>query len=142
MRTFKEVPWIEDASIDDTQDYQKPKDTEETIIANIIRDLLIARENAPLDYGRKDYDKGRVTLGLVNSLLADVYLWNKEYDKAIDACDRVLSNPGYELSLGQNVLSQVFYLGNSKESIFELQYKENVFENSAVQELYGHSGKI
>ena len=25
VRTFKEVPWIEDASIDDTQDYQKPK---------------------------------------------------------------------------------------------------------------------
>ena len=51
VRAFKEVPWIEDASIDDTQNYQKPKDTEETIIGNIIRDLLIARENAPLDYG-------------------------------------------------------------------------------------------
>lgn len=141
VRTFKEVPWIEDASIDDTQNYQKPKDTEETIIANIIRDLLIARETAPLDYGKRDYDKGRVTLGLVNSLLADVYLWNEEYDKAIEACDNVLNSGKYSLSLGQNMLSQVFYLGNSNESIFELQYKENVFENSAVMELYGHSGK-
>ncbi|NLO69404.1 MAG: RagB/SusD family nutrient uptake outer membrane protein [Porphyromonadaceae bacterium] len=139
LRTFKEVPWIEDASVDDTQNYQLPKDSEETIISNIIRDLLIARENAPLDYGKRDYDKGRVTLGLVNSLLADVYLWNQEYDKAIEACDAVLTNPTYQLALGSNVLSQVFYLGNSNESIFELQYKENVFENSAVQTLYGNS---
>ena len=141
VRAFKEVPWIEDASIDDTQNYQKPKDTEETIIGNIIRDLLIARENAPLDYGNNEYNKGRVTLGMVNSLLADVYLWKQDYDNCIDACDRVLANKKNKLSAGRNMLSQVFYLGNSDESIFELQFKENVIENVAVQELYGSASK-
>lgn len=141
VRAFKEVPWIEDASISDTQDYQKGKDTEETIISNIIRDLLIARESAPLDYGKKEYDKGRVTLGMINSLLADVYLWNKEYDKCIEACDLVLANSEYKLELGRNVLTQVFYLGNSDESIFELQFRQNVNENNVVNQLYGHSGQ-
>ena len=141
VRTFREVPWIEDASINDSQNYQKPKDTEQTIISNIIRDLLIARQNVPLDYGKKEYDKGRVTLGMVNSLLADVYLWNQEYDKCIEACDQVLANKEYSLVTGRNLLSQVFYLGNSDESIFELQFKENVNENVAVQELYGSSSK-
>ena len=141
VRAFKEVPWIEDASINDTQDYQKPKDSEKTIIDNIVRDLLIAQQSAPLDYGNKAYNKGRVTLGLVNSLLADVYLWNQEYDKCIAACDQVLSNKEYALVNGTNVLSQVFYLGNSNESIFELQFKETVNENDAVKILYGYSNK-
>ncbi len=141
VRAFREVPWIEDASINDTQNYQKPKNNEETIISNIIRDLLIAADNAPLDYGNTEYNKGRVTLGMVNSLLADVYLWKQDYDKCIEACDRVLANKEYSLAEGRNLLSQVFYLGNSDESIFELQFKENVNENRAVQELYGSSSK-
>ena len=140
VRTFKEVPWIEDASIDDTQDYQKPKDSEQTIIGNIIRDLLIAQKDIPLDYGNNEYNKGRATLGLVNSLLADVYLWNQEYDKCIAACDLVLSNKEYSLEQGRNVLSQVFYLGNSDESIFEIQFRDNVNNNTSIQELYGNSG--
>ena len=54
VRTFKEVPWIEDASINDTQNYQQAKDSEQTIISNIIRDLLIAQQSVPLDYGNKE----------------------------------------------------------------------------------------
>lgn len=141
VRTFKEVPWIEDASINDTQNYQQAKDSEQTIISNIIRDLLIAQQSVPLDYGNKEYNKGRVTQGLVNSLLADVYLWNQEYDKCIAACDKVLANKQYKLANGANVLSQVFYLGNSNESIFELQFKETVNENDAIKVLYGYSSK-
>ncbi|MHB9055531.1 MAG: RagB/SusD family nutrient uptake outer membrane protein [Paludibacteraceae bacterium] len=141
VRAFKEVPWIEDASITDTQDYQKPKDTEQTIISNIIRDLLIAQQSAPVSYGKKEYDKGRVTLDMVNSLLADVYLWNQDYDKCIVACDLVLADKNLKLEAGKNVLSQVFYFGNSDESIFELQFKQNVNENTPIYELYGSSGK-
>ena len=141
VRTFKEVPWIEDASIDNTQNYANPKDTEQTIINNIIRDLLIAQKYAQTDYGRTDYNKGKITLDAVNSLLADVYLWNQQYELCAQTCDLVLANKNLKLVEAKNMYTSVFYQGNSSESIFELQFKENVQFNNPVALLYGSSSQ-
>jgi hypothetical protein len=137
VRTFKEVPWIEDASIDNTQNYARPKDTEQTIINNIIRDLLIAQKYAINDYGSIAYNKGLITLDAVNSLLADVYLWNQQYDLCAQTCDLVLANTNLKLVVADNMFTSVFYQGNSPESIFELQFKENVQFNNPTALLYG-----
>jgi hypothetical protein len=140
VRTFKEVPYITDASIDNTQNYARPKDSEQTILTNIIADLLTAQKYAQTDFGRTDYNKGRVTLNTVNSLLADVYLWNQQYDLCSQTCDLVLADKSLKLVESTNMLTSVFYLGNSTESIFELQFKENVQVNNPVANLYGKAG--
>ena len=137
VRTFKEVPYITDASIDNTQNYSRPKDTEQTILNNIITDLLTAQKYAQTDFGRTDYNKGRFTLNAVNSLLADVYLWNQQYDLCSQTCDLVLADNSLKLVESNNMFTSVFYLGNSTESIFELQFKENVQVNNPVATLYG-----
>lgn len=137
VRTFNEVPWIEDASIDNTQNYARPKDTEQTIINNIIRDLLIAQKYAINDYGTTVYNKGLITLDAVNSLLADVYLWNQQYDLCAQTCDLVLANPNLKLVGADNMFTSVFYVGNSPESIFELQFNDNVQFNNPTALLYG-----
>jgi len=142
VRTFKEVPYIVDASIDNTQNYAKPKDTEQTIINNIITDLLTAQKYAQTDFGRTDYNKGRITLDAVNSLLADVYLWNQQYDLCAQTCDLVLADKNLKLVESTNMFTQVFYLGNSTESIFELQFKENVQVNNPVANLYGSNNMV
>lgn len=140
VRTFKEVPLIEDASITDTEDYDLPKASEDTLISHIKADLLFAQKYAPTDYGQTDYNKGYVTQNMVNSLLADVYLWNGEYQKCVDACDLVLSDTNLSLVEGEKVLSRVFYVGNSTESIFELQFSDDDMYNYATALMYGYSG--
>jgi hypothetical protein len=142
VRTFKEVPYIVDPSIDNTQNYARPKDTEQTILKNIITDLTTAQKYAQTDFGRTDYNKGRVTLNTVNSLLADVYLWNQQYDLCSATCDLVLADNSLKLTDPTNMFTQVFYLGNSTESIFELQFKENVQTNNPVILLYGSSNNV
>ncbi|HRZ96401.1 MAG TPA: RagB/SusD family nutrient uptake outer membrane protein [Paludibacter sp.] len=144
LRAFKEVPWIEEPSIDDAQVYVEgapvyaiSKATERTIIDNIIRDLKTAQKNARVEYGNTAYNKGRVTLNAVNALLADVYLWDQQYANCVEACNNVLADPKLKLIEGARMLTQVFYLGNSSESIFELQFSENVQKNNPVIELYG-----
>jgi starch-binding outer membrane protein, SusD/RagB family len=139
VRAFKEVPWVDDASISDTQDYDKPKQSEDVIIGHILEDLLFARQYAATDYGRTDYNKGRVTQNLVNSLLADVYLWKQDYQSAVDASNLVLADKNLSLVTGENTLSRVFYIGNSDESIFELQFSDNDITNTAVAGMYGSS---
>jgi len=138
LRAFKDVPWIEEPSIDNTQNYARPKDTEQTILNNIIRDLLIAQKYAITDYGRLDYNKGRITLDAVNSLLADVYLWNQQYDLCAQTCDLVLADKNLKLVKAVDMIHSVFYQGNSSESIFELQFNGNSQINHPTQQLYGH----
>lgn len=142
VRAFKEVPWVEEPSIDDTKDYNQPKNTERFLIDKIIEDLLEARKYARTDFGRVEYNKGRITLNAVNAILADVYLWDGQYQNCVDACDLVMADKNLKLVNSDFYYTRVFYNGNSTESIFELQFSENVQKNNPVFELYGSSGVI
>ncbi|KON26302.1 hypothetical protein AC481_07410 [miscellaneous Crenarchaeota group archaeon SMTZ-80] len=121
MRTFRDVPLILKASITDSQEYYPEKTTEENIILQIIDDLKIALEDLPTSYGKLEYDKGRATKGAVNALLADVYLYNEQYEECIEACDNIINSGLYALIDGESWFSN-FFPGNSNESIFEIQF--------------------
>jgi hypothetical protein len=140
VRTFKDVPLITQPSIDDTQNYLVAKAPEQTILDTITANLLTAQKYARTDYGRLDYNKGRITLDAVNSLLADVYLWSQQYDKCIQTCDLVLADTRLKLVPATTMFTQVFYIGNSTESIFELQFNDNIQANNPVRLLYGRYG--
>ena len=137
VRTFREVPWIDTPSIDDTQNYSVPKSTERVVLDHIIADLLKAQQYARTDYGSLAENKGKITANAVNSLLADVYLWDQQYSNCVDACNKVLSDPKLTLSTADLMYYNVFYLGNSTESIFELQFDDNVQKNNATITNYG-----
>lgn len=141
VRAFKEVPYITTPSIDDTQDYQVVKASEEEILQNIITDLKVALNFARFSYGDEVSDKGRITYNAVQSLLADVYLWDEQYAKCVEACDAVLSDEELELVEADEMYFQVFYLGNSTESIFELQFDDDEIINYATRDLYGYRGE-
>jgi len=140
VRTFRDVPYITAASIDDAQDYNVPKTEGSVIIQKLIEDLKTAKMYAREDFGNKKYNKGRFTQSSVSALLADVYLWNKQYDKCIVECDNIISNKKFKMIDGSIMLSMIYYIGNSDESIFELQFDEQGMRNTAVMSLYGSLG--
>jgi starch-binding outer membrane protein, SusD/RagB family len=143
VRTFKDVPWIEESSVDDTQDYTLPKESGDVILQYLVADLLEAQQWARTDFGTTAKNKGKITLNTVNALLADVYLWMQDYENCILTCDKVLADPTLILSSDSKwIYSRVFYLGNSTESIFELQFDETVQKNVPVRELYGYSSNL
>ena len=139
VRAFKEVPLILDPSISDTQDYYVAKSTEREILDQIISDLLTAQKTARADYGVGAYNKGRITLNAVNALLADVYLWDQQYDKCVETCDRILNNQTLQLVDGDELINSVFFTGNSKESIFELQFDKDIQYNLVANSYFGCS---
>lgn len=140
VRAFRDVPWIDKPSIDDQQDFKYPKESETVVLDYIVEDLKKAGQYAVSDYGKVSYNKGRITKNAVNSLLADIYLWRGEYGKCIEACNNVLSDKNLKLVDQELMLSRVFYLGNSSESIFELQFDDDVQTNRPVFSLYGVNG--
>ena len=141
VRAFHEVPLILNPSISDAQNYKVPKSSERAILDQIIADLLIAKQSAKISYGTEKFDKGRITLNAVNSLLADVYLWDQQYANCAEMCNQVLADKTLKLVQGEKVTTNVFYTGNSTESIFELQFDINTQYNNLVRTAYGIYGK-
>lgn len=142
VRTYKEVPWVGTPSISDTQDYKVFKSSERAVLDSIIADLTIARKYARIDFGNVAQNKGRITRNAVNAILADVYLWDQQYDKCVEMCNEVLADQSLGLVPGESMFENVFYRGNSIESIFELQFDENVQRNNTTRNLYGIQGDI
>lgn len=164
VRTFKDVPFVTTPSNDDTRNYQVAKSTDLVILDSIAKDLEVAQVNAVSGFAGSsnsyNYNKGRITKSAVRALLADIYLWmasTKELtdscgacrttylEKAVSYCDAVLTDKygdaqRYELEKKTSIsepYNQIFGQGNSSESIFELQFKSTIKENSNIFSLYG-----
>jgi starch-binding outer membrane protein, SusD/RagB family len=128
VRNYKEVPLVLEAYVDDRADFNYPKSEESAIIAQIKSDLLKALSLNPRSFYNSVSDwqtKGRVTKWAIYALLADVYLWNGDYDECINACNAILnSSESSHPTLLKNTSQwyELFYPGNSNESIFELNW--------------------
>lgn len=142
VRTYKEVPLILEPSIDDTQNYQPAKATEREILDQIITDLRTAEPYARNNFDAEKFPKARVTKNVVRSLLADVYLWDQQYNLCVDYCNKVLADEELELYNAEFFYTWVYYLGSSDESIFELPFKDQEMRNTAVRSLYGYFGDV
>ncbi|MCW3807524.1 RagB/SusD family nutrient uptake outer membrane protein [Plebeiibacterium marinum] len=140
VRTFKDVPYITTPSIEDNQEYTVAKSTEQDVLNYLISDLEYALRYANNDFKILEYNKGRVTKNMVCSLLADIYLWQEDYANCVKYCDLVLADQTLELEDSEDFVRSVFLLGNSSESIFELQFNEDVQKNNKVYDFYGGSG--
>lgn len=142
VRTFGDVPMILKPSKDDSEDFNVPQSTQEVIISQIINDLKTAESYARDKWSTNAETKGRVTKNAVRALLADVYLWNKEYDNCVSSCDRVINDNINPIVLMEPdfMFNKVFYIGNSPESIFELNFSSNV-RNNMTATLFGNLNK-
>lgn len=127
VRIWKDVPLVINASISDTSDLYIPKSSEGVILNYVIEDLLYARELAyTTELKGTDQFSGRANEYSIMALLADIYLWNEQYQKCIDACDFVMESGLYSLEPTETWFN-VYYPGNSfSESIIEIQYNDNL----------------
>ncbi|NGM64589.1 RagB/SusD family nutrient uptake outer membrane protein [Sphingobacterium sp. SGR-19] len=100
------------------------KSPQAAVLQAVVDDLVRAEPMVRETFGNNAADKGKITRYAVNALLADAYLWQDEFQKAADACDKIIDAGIYELVPGDpsTWLNQLFGQGNSVEGIFELQY--------------------
>lgn len=127
-RSFKDVPLKLDASLSDSQNYQIPTSPQAVVFEQVIKDLELAESYATEDYGNNAYNKGRITVYSINALLADVYLWTEQYQKAFDATNKIIDSKKFALINASRSawFNRVFAVGNSTESVFELQYNVRI----------------
>ncbi|MCX6335084.1 MAG: RagB/SusD family nutrient uptake outer membrane protein [Bacteroidia bacterium] len=139
LRSFGEVPLKLTATASDADLVQLEKSSQQDVYDQIVADLAFAEQYAPLTYGVREQDKGRITRYAVYALQADVYLWMENYTDCITACDKVINSNQFGLIAGRipnedntdsipnpQWFNTVFYVGNSNESIFEFQYDNQI----------------
>lgn len=148
VRTFREVPLILKASTNSEQDFYTPKTTEDTVLTQIIGDLEKAYTMAMSTHDKLEYNKGRFTKTSIAALLADIYLWQGDYENCIRCCDIVLSNKELVMikdrtNSGVIWRQNIFVYGNSNESILEFQYgnSNQGIVNNALFRSYGSSSR-
>jgi len=166
IRTFSDVPFVTVPSIDDNQVYKVKASTFDEILPTLIADLELVKEDAVNKYANVTSNTGRITRSSIYAILADMCLWNKDYDKSINYCDLVIdgkikaydtekNNSKTKLKLyGKyplinelvsgsftgNAYTEIFGTGHSFESILELDFQEKLGnENSFVPEYYSSS---
>jgi hypothetical protein len=119
VRMFGDVPLMEQEA-KSTADARIPRTPAAQVYALIVSDLQAAMADLPVSYTGADL--GRATSGAATSLLAKVYLTQKDYNNAAKYAGQVMSSGRYSLNarwLDNFKISDEFV---SPESIFEINY--------------------
>ena len=134
VRVFGDVPLVLTEITDPLQGYEYGRAPVADVYAQIIKDLSDAEAALPATYGVADV--GRATSGAAKSLLGKVYLTQKRYADAASKLKEVIDLGIYALLPNYADLF-VAANKNSKESIFEVQYKKgNIGEGSRFANTY------
>lgn len=100
IRTFRDVPYTRQPSIDDTQTYILPATKFDDVLDSLIYDLESVKDDAVRrfevdrvngrNYSFPEANSSRITRVAVWALLADLYLWKQDWDHAIKYADMVI----------------------------------------------------
>lgn len=141
VRIYKDVPLVLEPSESDNVDFYVSKSTEEEILNHIITDLEQYILTAPNgNFATVAENKGRASKYAFNALLADIYLWSFDYEKVIENVEAIESGEVYFLLPG-GLWFDLFFPGNSPESIFELQFDGERNQRNSTFVLTFHQGE-
>jgi hypothetical protein len=95
IRTFRDVPYTTQPSIDDAQTYVIPATPFNDVLDSLIIDLEKVKGDAVRRYYTDDspnayQNSSKITRWAIYALLADLYLWKGDWDNCIKYCDLVI----------------------------------------------------
>jgi starch-binding outer membrane protein, SusD/RagB family len=124
VRIFRDVPYITEPSETDAINFYVPKTNGDEILAHLTEDLEAIRIYATIDgYPTLNELKGRATKSAIDALLADIALWNFDYEAVIQHVQNIEATRKYNLIPTAEWFSN-FNPGNSGEGIFEFQFED------------------
>jgi len=141
IRTFRDVPYTNEAFTDDDQVMDLPASKFDDILDDLIADLEKQKNNAVRRYPetKKNYQTGRITQEAIHAMLCEMYLWKKDYANSIRYADLVIQAKldQQEEALSKNTGMQ--QRGNNNFNGFPL-ISERVMDNywgSAYNAIFG-----
>lgn len=130
VRIYRSVPLMLVPAESDEVDFYLPVSDEATILDKIKEDLRKARLSVTANYPSHEENKGRATKEAINALLADISLWNFEYEACIEYVEQIEAEG--LVPVPSTIWYSIFYPGNSLESIFEFQFDGSLGQNNST----------
>jgi hypothetical protein len=124
VRVWQDVPYVTEPTTTDEGEFFPGVTSGQEILRNIKADLIEIRNKMP-DHPTIEKSKSRATAGAVNALLADISLWNFEYDDCIQYVEAV-ENSGQYFLLPATEWFHNYNPGFSLENIFEIYYDQTI----------------
>ncbi|MBC9930290.1 RagB/SusD family nutrient uptake outer membrane protein [Chitinophaga qingshengii] len=139
-RIWGKLPLVTEPFLDANQPVSIPRADTAAVYTQIQADLDSASlAPIPASYATAPATRAQFTMGAVNAMYMDFYMWRHQYTKALDISQKIMSNSLYSLASLYNASStvdynvnpelidntayaQMFTKGFSTESIFEVDY--------------------
>jgi starch-binding outer membrane protein, SusD/RagB family len=132
VRIYKDVPLVLQSTSSDAADVYPLKTDGDEILDYITADLKKNRGFAPVEgYRTIPENKGRATRAAFDALLADIALWQFDYEAVITHVNRIISADNHLLLMSSRWF-ELFHPGNTAESIFELQFNDNLAQQNSL----------
>lgn len=146
VRIYKDVPYINYPTEGDNVELYPVKESGEHILTTILEDLVSNGmvERVPDFYGDDISTIGRINRFAAYALIADIALWQFDYEQAISYIGKIENSMKYVI-VPNNEWFTLFSRGNTFESIFEIQYDAsnsqgnklfNLTRNNALKYFY------
>ena len=132
VRIYNQVPLITEPTESDDADFYVAKVPEETVLTQIVADLEANRAFAPSEsFVTLRENKGRASKASFDALLADIALWRFDYPNVIKYVNQIQATQKFVL-MPSGRWFELFYPGNSLESIFEFQFDGNLSQDNGT----------
>ena len=94
IRTFRDVPYSTEPFLDELQQMALPATKFDDVLDSLITDLENVRTYAVKTYpvSKKNYQCGRITQDAIHAMLAEMYLWKKDYANSVKYADMVIDS--------------------------------------------------
>lgn len=131
VRVFKDVPLVLSPSESDNTNFYPSLTSGEEILQVMLNDLNEYRTFATDGYKTTEEIKGRATKAAFDALMADISLWIFDYEACIGYCDRLIGSEQFDM-MPSGRWFELFYPGNTLESIFEFQYEDRYSQKNGT----------
>ncbi|HJZ38865.1 MAG TPA: RagB/SusD family nutrient uptake outer membrane protein [Bacteroidales bacterium] len=140
VRIFRDVPLVLEPTINDGTNVYLPKTSGDEVLEHIVLDLEEVRNYATIDgYQTLAEVRGRATKPAIDALLADISLWNFDYEACIRHVQNIEATAKYVLMPSARWF-EIFYPGNSLEGIFEFQFNTSLNQTNSMFDLTQRNG--
>lgn len=135
IRTFRDVPYSTQPFLDELQQMAMPATKFDAVLDSLITDLENVKSYAVKTYpvSKTNYQCGRITQDAIHAMLAEMYLWKKDYANSVKYADMVID------AKTQRFQDEIDNAGSNSSSYKMFEGYPLIYDSYTTGNLYGNA---
>ena len=135
IRTFRDVPYSTQPFLDELQQMAMPATKFDAVLDSLITDLENVKSYAVKTYpvSKTNYQCGRSTQDAIHAMLAEMYLWKKDYANSVKYADMVID------AKTQRFQNEIDNAGGNSSSYKMFEGYPLIYDSYTTGNLYGNA---